>query len=62
MSRFYVFNYKKKIGLSVIHKMNNLVKNTNKKINNLFIEIHSNYASLSEEDKLLIDNIIELFY
>jgi hypothetical protein len=54
--RIYVNSFKKK------NKINILFDKLNNKINRYPIEINVEYNSLSDEDKLLIENLISLLY
>ena len=60
--RTYIFTTKKKVKESLINKVYNFIYKTNSDINLLILDVNNKYSTLSEDDKFLLDQILNIIF
>ena len=60
--RVYIFTTKKQVKDSLINKIYRITNKTNSSINLLVLDLNNKYSTLSEEDKFLLDQILNIIF
>jgi hypothetical protein len=60
--RAYIFTTKKQVKDSLINKIYRIADKSNATVNLLILDLNSKYSALSEEDKFLIDQILNIIF